>query len=143
MKNFAFIILCLFSSFTCFAQSIELNNKQQIDILLKTFMKCIETRDSITLYSLFAETPITWVGVYQPDTQQARIAENPSAISYKVSDYKTWFRNVSKNGAKSELFSNPIIVEDGTIGSVTFDYSFWGNGKKGNWGKIFRAEDVL
>lgn len=135
MKKIYFLLLFIFSSITCFAQPSILNNKQQINILLKTFMKSIETRDSIIMYSLFAETPVTWVGVYQPNTQQARIAENPSAISYKVSDYKTWFRNVSKNGAKSELFLNPIIVEDGTIGSVTFDYSFWKDGKMGNWGK--------
>jgi len=135
MKKFLFTVSSVISCIACFSQSGEVNNNQQIENLLQTFMKSIETRDSITIYSLFADSPVTWVGVYQPMSQQARVAVNTSANSYMVSDYKKWFRSVSSSGLKSELFSNPVIVEDGTIGSVTFDYSFWGNGKKGNWGK--------
>lgn len=119
----------------CFAQPSDPNDKQQIEDLLQTFMKSIETKDSIAMYSLFADVPVTWVGVYQPITQKARNKADNSASAYKISDYKTWFKNVSGDGQRAELFSNPVIVEDGTIGSITFDYSFWINGKKGNWGK--------
>ncbi|RNL86295.1 class A beta-lactamase-related serine hydrolase [Sinomicrobium pectinilyticum] len=135
MRNFLFIILYLLLYTGCFAQSSQLNNKQQIEDLLRSFMESIETKDSIKMYSLFADVPITWVGVYQPVTQKARNAANASVNEYKVSDYKTWFRSICENSSSSEFFSNPVIVEDGTIGSVTFDYSFWANGKKGNWGK--------
>jgi len=98
-------------------------------------MESIATKDSITMYSLFVDAPVTWVRVYQPITHQAKAEADSLADAYKVSDYKTWFRSISGNGVKSEFFSNPVIVEDGTIGSVTFDYSFWINGHKGNWGK--------
>lgn len=129
------ILTLIVTASSCSAQNVQSNNETQIKVLLNTFMESIETRDSITMYSLFADVPVTWVGVYQPVTQKARAATSPSVPVYKVSDYKTWFRNVTRDGLKSELFSNPVIVEDGTIGSVTFDYSFWVNGKKGNWGK--------
>ncbi len=111
------------------------NDKQEIEQLMKTFMNAIEKKDSITLFSLFADVPVTWVGVWQPVTQKTRIEANSLAPEYKVSDFKSWFRNIMKVGNKAELFSNPVIVEDGSIGSVTFDYSFWVNNKKGNWGK--------
>jgi CubicO group peptidase (beta-lactamase class C family) len=135
MKKHLVIILYFIVCNTCFAQSGGIENRQQIIDLLQTFMKSIENKDSITMYSLFADAPVTWVGVYQPLTQKARNEADASANGYKVSDYKTWFRSVAGNSRRSELFSNPVIVEDGTIGSVTFDYSFWTNEKKGNWGK--------
>ncbi len=111
------------------------NDKQEIEQLMKTFMNSIEKKDSTTLFSLFADVPVTWVGVWQPVTQKTKLEANELSPAYKVSDFKTWFRNIMKGGIKAELFSNPVIVEDGTIGSVTFDYSFWVNNKKGNWGK--------
>ncbi len=135
LKKILFTTVVIIVCNGCFAQSEDLSDKQQIEGLLHTFMESIKTRDSITMYSLFADVPVTWVGVYQPITQEARKKPDSSVKDYKISDYKTWFRNVSREGQKSELFYNPVIVEDGTIGSVTFDYSFWSNGRKGNWGK--------
>jgi CubicO group peptidase (beta-lactamase class C family) len=106
-----------------------------IHSLLSDFMKAIQTRDSVSMYSFFADIPVTWVGVWKPTTQKQRLQKDEKALGYKVSDYKTWFRAISASGVKEEKFRNPVIVSDESIGSVTFDYSFWGNGKKGNWGK--------
>lgn len=108
---------------------------KEINSLLSGFMKAIQTRDSIGMYSFFADVPVTWVGVWKPATQKQRLQKDGKALEYKVSDYKTWFRAVSASGFKEEKFRNPVIVADESIGSVTFDYSFWVNGKKGNWGK--------
>ncbi len=107
----------------------------EINTLLQGFMKAIETRDSTQMFSFFADVPVTWVGVWKPATQRQRLLNDTKAPEYRVSDFRTWFRSVMKGGTKQEKFLQPVIVEDGTIGSVTFDYSFWSNGKKGNWGK--------
>ncbi len=135
MKFFFIGLLHILSIDMCNAQVDSFSNKKQIEELLYTFMKCISVKDSNTLYGLFADAPVTWVGVWKPISQSARTTINVAAPPYKVADYKTWFRNVIKNGSKAELFSNPIITDDGTVGSVTFDYSFWVNNVKGNWGK--------
>lgn len=108
---------------------------KEINMLLTRFMKAIQTRDSVSMYSFFADVPVTWVGVWKPATQKQRLMKDEKALEYKVSDFKTWFRAVSASGAKEEKFRNPVIVADESIASVTFDYSFWVNGKKGNWGK--------
>ncbi len=42
-----------------------------------------------------------------------------------------------KSGLKQESFYNVQIIEDGAVASVAFDYSFWLNGEKNNWGKEF------
>lgn len=133
-----FIYIILFLSFgihvACFSQSNASSHKE-INILLSDFMKAIQNRDSVSMYSFFADVPVTWVGVWKPATQKQRLQKDKTALGYKVSDFKTWFRAVSASGSKEEKFRNPVIVVDESIGSVTFDYSFWVNGKKGNWGK--------
>lgn len=109
-------------------------DNEQIVSLLDTFMAAIKTRDSNSMFSLFADVPVTWVGAWQPHTLKEKRATEKVA-DYWVADYKSWFRSVMANGYKEELFRNPVIVQDGTIGSVTFDYSYWSNHKKRNWGK--------
>ena len=83
----------------------------------------------------FADVPVTWVGVWRPATQEQRLKKDASAPGYKVSDFKTWFRSIAANGFKQEKFQHPVIVSDESIAAVTFEYSFWANGRKGNWGK--------
>lgn len=118
-------------------QSTAGSEMDKIRSVLSEFMQCIETKDSIRMYHLFHKGPVTWIGVYKDATQQERLKKDSSAVNYKIADYKTWFRSVCKPEPRKELFSNIEIIEDGSIASVTFDYSFWVNDKKGNWGKEF------
>ncbi|MCG7754341.1 serine hydrolase domain-containing protein [Flavihumibacter cheonanensis] len=111
------------------------SDRQQIQELLQTFMKALKDKDSLTMYSLFINSPVTWVRVWKPTTLEARRKQNPNEKELAESDHKSWFRRVMQGGIKEEYFLNPVIAEDGSIGSVTFDYSFWSNGVKGNWGK--------
>lgn len=120
-----------------FCQSTSSSEKDKINSILSEFMQCIETKDSVKMYNLFYNGPVTWIGVYKEATQKERIKKDSLALNYKISDFKTWFRNVCKPEPRKELFTNIEIIEDGNIASVTFDYSFWVNNKKGNWGKEF------
>lgn len=122
---------------SAFCQPIVSSDREKINLILSEFMQCIESKDSSKMYNLFHKGPVTWVGVYKKITQQERIKSDSLALNYKIADYKTWFRNVCKPGARREDFQNIQIIEDGSIASVAFDYSFWVNGKKGNWGKEF------
>lgn len=113
----------------------NISDQNEINKLLHGFMQAIETRDSVSMYSFFADVPVTWVGVWKPQSYQQRLLKDAKALSIRPSDFKTWFRSVASSGFKQEKFRNPVIVVDDFVGSVTFDYSFWVNGKKGNWGK--------
>ncbi len=120
-----------------YCQTTASTEKEKIQSLLTEFMRYIETKDSVSMYSLFHKGPVTWIGVYREATQMERLKKDSAALNYKISDYKTWFRSVCKPEPRKELFSNIEIIEDGSVASVTFDYSFWVNNKKGNWGKEF------
>lgn len=122
---------------TLYSQNITEPDKDKIELqnVLDTFMSSLKTKDSTRLYSLFYEGQVTWVGVYKDKTQQKRLENNPNAQNYKTADYKTWFRSTTKGSIKEEKFYNVNIDTDGSIASVTFDFSFWAGGKKGLWGK--------
>ncbi len=115
--------------------SQPLTDRQKIESLLQSFMQYIETKDQEKMYALFLEGPVTWIAVNKDATQKERLKLNPLAPNYQRSDYQTWFQSVMQNSPKQEHFKNIEIVEDGHVASVSFDYSFWVNGKKGNWGK--------
>jgi hypothetical protein len=136
-KIITLIILNAFVIDFAFCQFKSNTEKQEINSILTEFMKCIETKDSVRMHSLFHNGPVTWIGVYGKTTQIERLRKDSLALNYKISDYKTWFRNICKSGPRKEEFSNVQIIEDSLIASVTFDYSFWANNKKGNWGKEF------
>ena len=132
-------IVCLLSLIilqSSFAQdNISVDNKTKLQEVLNTFMKCITTKDSAKFHSLFHKEPVVWVGVYKDKTQHKRLEKDNAALNYRTSDYKTWFRSILTGAPKEEKFYNINIVEDGNIACITFDYSFWADNKKGNWGK--------
>jgi len=135
MKRLTLLLTLLLFSNLLFSQ--QTTDEKEINKILKTFKDCIIKKDSVTLYNLFHKGPVTWVGVYKEITQKERLKKDSLSVNYKISDYKTWFRNVCKPEPRREDFNNIEIIEDGSIASVTFDYSFWVNNKKGNWGKEF------
>ncbi len=89
------------------------------------------------MYNLFHKGPVTWVGVYKKETYKELLKRDGTIKNYEVSDYKTWFRGITTPPIRREDFRNIHLVEDGSIASVTFDYSFWRENKKRNWGKEF------
>lgn len=120
-----------------YGQKKSNSEKLEIEKILQNFMECIETKDSLKMYSLFHKGPVTFIGVYKDTTQKERFKKDSTSLNYKISNYKTWFRSVCKPSLKREDFHNIEIIEDGSVASVTFDYSFWNNENKGNWGKEF------
>lgn len=134
------IVLLILKSFlgqNAFCQATLNPDKEKINSVLTEFMNCIETKDSITMYNLFHKGPVTWVGVYKEGTQRELQKKDGATKNYEVSNYKTWFRRIATPPIKREDFYNIQIIEDGSVASVTFDYSFWRDNKKKNWGKEF------
>lgn len=111
------------------------NDKEQIEQLLHLFMTSIEKKDTSTLYSLFVDVPVSWVAVWKPETLKELKKTKPNEPILEYRNYKAWIAGLMRDRFYQEKFTNPVITEDGTIGSVTFDYSFLVNNQKGNWGK--------
>lgn len=111
------------------------SDKQEIEQLLQSFTSAIEKKDTTTLLSLFADVPVTRVGVWGPATWEKMKTIRPNESAYSYENYKSWVKGLMDNGLLEEKFTNIVIDENGLIGSVTFDYSFWENHKGKNYGK--------
>lgn len=127
-----FIVILLSQSI--YGQVKATNNKQEIQMLLKTFMECFVKKDSTLFYSLFLTDPVVWIGVTQEKSYADELKKNSSADDFFSANYKSFYRHFYPKNVE-EKFYNIQIDEDGYIASVTFDYSFWESGKKINWGK--------
>ena len=135
MKRLTLILTSLFEVNFVFSQKNESTDKKEIKKILETFMGCLIKKDSTTFYNLFHNEPTAWVGVFKEKTQQDRLKKDSTRNNYFESTYKRFYRSISDMGADEEKFYNIDINTDGSISSVTFDYSFWENKKKINWGK--------
>jgi hypothetical protein len=119
---------------TAFSQTKKVDNKQEIHKVLNTFMECLVEKDSIKFYSLFHTDPVVWVGVMQLKSYANELTRDSAANDNFRANYKAFYRHFYDKEVE-EKFYNINILEDGYIASVIFDYSFWGKGKKTNWGK--------
>ncbi|WP_415326622.1 nuclear transport factor 2 family protein [Chryseobacterium sp. MMS23-Vi53] len=124
-----FILFLLGCNFA-FAQT-----KDEIAIrkVMDDFMGCIKTRDEAKFVSLFQE-PVLWTGMFTERTHAKRLEKNPKATSFFTDDYKAFIKSFNDDKSE-EKFDNIKIIEDGSIASANFDYSFWYDGKMENWGK--------
>lgn len=124
------LLLFVLSFNLSFAQA---KDETEIRKVMNDFMESIKTRNETQYLSLFQE-PVLWTGIYKDRTQAKRLEKNPKAEYYFADDYKAFIKGF-KDDKSEEKFDNIKIVEDGTVASANFDYSFWYDGKMENWGK--------
>lgn len=133
-KLILFLTIVLLSTFA-FSQNKETTDQKEIKQILNSFMTCIVKKDSVQFYALFHNDPIVWIGVIKNKTHDVMLKKDPTRKNYFESTYQEFYRLISEIGTDEEKFYNIAINEDGSIAAVTFDYSFWKNKIKANWGK--------
>jgi hypothetical protein len=113
------------------------DNKKEISILIDKYTKSVIDKDSSTFYELFNDGVVTWCAAIK-DRSQAKEIEKKGlkavGSNYFSGSYKGFLRSLFRYKSIEDKFDNIRIVEDGTVASVTMDYSFWANNKMTNWG---------
>jgi hypothetical protein len=133
MKKIILILIITSSSQRAFTQ--QQTDKEAINKVVETFMNCLIKKDSATFYGLFHTDPVVWVGGFKDKTNQAILKKDNTFKGFFSSTYKEFYRFISDKGLNEEKFYNIKIDNDESIATVMFDYSFWENKKKINWGK--------
>ncbi|WP_144916572.1 Cif family virulence factor [Mucilaginibacter frigoritolerans] len=110
------------------------NNKKEISILINKYAKSVIEKDSTTFYDLFNDGPVTWCAALKDRSQAREVARKGAGSNYFSGSYKGFFRSLFRYKSTEDKFDNIQIVEDGTVASVTMDYSFWADNKMTNWG---------
>lgn len=137
MKNikllmFVFLMIIQFSN-----GQEKTNNKKEISNIIKLYSESVIKKDSITFYNLFNDGTVTWCAALKDKSQQKEVEKrgaDKARTNYFSSSYKDFLRGLFNYETTEDKFDNIAIVEDGTVASVTMDYSFWANNKMTNWG---------
>lgn len=129
-------IILLTSIGQAYAQQAADNKKEITDIINK-YTQSVIARDSVTFYDLFNEGPVTWCAAIKDRSQAKEIekrGKKAGGSNYFSGSYKGFLRSLFRLKSSEDKFDNIQITEDGSVASVTMDYSFWANNKMTNWG---------
>lgn len=138
MKTLLFtaFIAVLFGT-TVSAQQIGPQSRKELEKVVEDFRSSIIERDSAKFYGLFHEAPVVWIGVDKERSHQHFLSKDKNLKNNFFKDSpKGFFRGIlSEQAEEEEKFYNVKIEGDERIAAITFDYSYWRNKKKQNWGK--------
>jgi hypothetical protein len=113
------------------------DNKKEISRIITTYSQSVVAKDSVTFYPLFNNGLVTWCAALKDRPQAKEVEKNgikSARRNYFSGSYQTFMRSLFRYKSTEDKFDNIRIIEDGTVASVTMDYSFWGNNKMTNWG---------
>jgi len=146
-KVFTILAVLIFSKMS-YAQNIRgASDTAAIRMVLNSFTQSIIKKDSATLASLFANTPIAFLSVRGAETVAYLKKKDPSTPFIQIRNYKDFIAYVAQTKDQvEEKFYNIRIRTDGSVASLSSDYSFWSNNQKTNWGQenwelIFNGTD--
>lgn len=139
MKKLKLMSILILAVMDVFAQQ-RIDDKKEINSMLRTYSQSVIERDSVAFYSLFNDGTVTWCGGIK-DRSQAKEVEKKgiagAGSNYFSRTHKDFMRGLFRYQSTEDKFDNINIIEDGTVASVTMDYSFWANDKMTNWGSKY------
>jgi hypothetical protein len=139
MKKISILFFILLTAVQCFGQQ-DLDDNKKILAIIDSYSKSVIAKDSIAFYSLFNDDTVVWCAAYK-DRTQAREIETKGKVkagsNYFSGSYKGFLRGLFRYKTTEDKFDNIKIVEDGTVASVTMDYSFWADKEMTNWGSKY------
>lgn len=139
MKKINILSFIFLAAIQCYGQQ-KLNNSKKILAIIDSYSKSVIEKDSIVFYSLFNDDHVVWCAAYKDRTQAREVeikGEAKAGSSYFSGSYKGFLRSLFRHEKTEDKFDNIKITEDGTVASVTMDYSFWADNKMTNWGSKY------
>ncbi|MFB9077119.1 nuclear transport factor 2 family protein [Flavobacterium procerum] len=139
MGKVKMILVLLFFAVQFYGQQKK-DNKAEIQNIINLYSKSVIERDSISFYSLFNDDDVTWCAAYKDRTQAKEVeakGEKASNNNYFSGSYKKFLRGLFRYKETEDKFDSIKIIEDGTVASVTMNYSFWADHKMTNWGSKY------
>lgn len=119
------------------------NDTEKLKKVVEDFGEAIETKDKEKFLQLFIQEGVSWVGVSSKAEYKkfAEVTKNqdknedelPSKIFQSTPEkFIDWV--VTKKETLREEFKNIKITTDGEIAAVYFDYEFYFDKERQNWG---------
>ncbi len=136
-RLFCLIVLCS-TSFPTYAADID-TAKDLIAKVITDFEQAIIEKDQTKFLQLFLHPEVTWVGVLSAERYAKMRQTEPDIIKATYGPQHTPASFIAKiaatKGRIAETFHNVKIDTDGTVASVSFDFTFSYDGKVSNAGR--------
>ena len=128
------ILLLILNSSLCFSQENS-SDKIKLNELIVEFEQSIVEKDSTRFMQIFFDDQVPFVGIMSEETEMSIKKDYPDFEGIAVSNCKNFITDICKASKKQvEKFYDIKIDTDGSIGSVSFDYSFISGTKMIQWG---------
>lgn len=145
IRLFYIAIIPLILIFQAYCYSSEATGKETgypgreaIVDLSKKFQEAIAQQDSRKLVSLFFSHDSPIIGIMSAKTEAAYKKNNPGFQGIATSNAKKFADDIRLQfQLPQEIIQNLEIHQDSTLASVSFDYSFYSEGKVKQWGKEY------
>jgi hypothetical protein len=139
-KVYFIISVTCFTVLLSFAVQARENRDQSLILdVIEAFKTSIQTKDEEKFMALFHDQSISWVGVISDETLEALVAIDPTFKQQpKImnSTPKKFIQGIiESNQNAKETFKNINITQDGEVASVSFDYDFYKDNKRSNYGQ--------
>jgi hypothetical protein len=126
----------------CFASQTE---HEAIKLIINDFDQSIQAKDKSRFLNLFVDATSPMIAVFSEKSMKARRAmvdkinkeENKKLVAtrtFVTSPTEMIDGIVSEEVSSREEFDNINIVSDGNIANIYFDYVYYKDNKKQNWG---------
>lgn len=143
MKYLLCLSFLLLSSVNAYAEQVH---HPAIHSVVKAFGKAIEDKDKTAFLALFLDEKAPMQMVFTEKSMKIRRAmvekynkeQNKNMVATRVlamSPVEMMDNVVAKSNSPKEEFINLRVHSDGSIAAVYFDYVFYIDGKKNNWGE--------
>lgn len=140
MKDLKILIVLLLVVVQQLSAQQKLNDKERISAIIEKYSDAVIKKDSVAFYTLFNDDNVTWCASVTDKSQRKEIEAKglkESSRGYFTGSYKGFMRSLFRYKSTEDKFDNIRIIEDGTVASVTMDYSFWAESKMTNFGSKF------
>lgn len=138
------LITCIFLLTTPMSIAEQADN-HSIESVIKTFQQSIEQKDKQRFLNLFIDPDSVMVAVVSEQgmvrrraaVQEINKRDNKNFVATKTwrsSPNKMINRIMATKEQTREEFTNVRVTSDGSIANVFFDYAYFKDNKKQNWG---------
>lgn len=128
------IVLIVLISTNCICQEKSVD-KIKLNELIIEFEQSIVEKDSTRFKKLFFDEKVPFVGIMSKETEMSIKKNYPEFEGISVSNCRKFINDICKTEKKQvEKFYDIKIDTDGSIGSISFDYSFISGIKMIQWG---------
>lgn len=136
-KKFTLPLLGLFLLISeLLAAQISETDSLAMTKVITDFKEAIAQKDSIRFDCLFFSETVNFTGIMSKETEWSIKKDYPDFQGISVSNHKNFIHDICKTPKKQEeRIYNVILVCDVVIGSISFDYAFFSDGKVFQWGK--------